>query len=92
MLVVANLDTRHTQEATVSLDMPQLGLDWHESVPVRDELTGETYQWGSANYVRLGPGGAHVLVVGGRSGDGPSGTHNTVLRPSTPQIGGSSAT
>ncbi|MGX1303397.1 starch synthase (maltosyl-transferring) [Streptomyces albogriseolus] len=92
VLVVANLDTRHTQEATVSLDMPQLGLDWHESVPVRDELTGETYQWGSANYVRLGPGGAHVLVVGGRSGDGPSGTHSTVLRPSTPQIGGSSAT
>ncbi|MEV5251393.1 alpha-1,4-glucan--maltose-1-phosphate maltosyltransferase [Streptomyces werraensis] len=92
VLVVANLDTRHTQEATVSLDMPQLGLDWHESVPVRDELTGETYQWGSANYVRLGPGGAHVLVVGGRSGDGPSGTHSAVLRPSTPQIGGSSAT
>ncbi|MGW4766383.1 alpha-1,4-glucan--maltose-1-phosphate maltosyltransferase, partial [Streptomyces pseudogriseolus] len=92
VLVVANLDTRHTQEATVSLDMPQLGLDWHESVPVRDELTGETYQWGSANYVRLGPGGAHVLVVGGRSEDGPSGTHSTVLRPSTPQIGGSSAT
>ncbi|MCI3151929.1 alpha-1,4-glucan--maltose-1-phosphate maltosyltransferase [Streptomyces sp. GB4-14] len=92
VLVVANLDTRHTQEATVSLDMPQLGLDWHESVPVRDELTGETYQWGSANYVRLGPGGAHVLVVGGRPGDGPSGTHSAVLRPSTPQIGGSSAT
>ncbi|WP_431039697.1 alpha-1,4-glucan--maltose-1-phosphate maltosyltransferase [Streptomyces sp. P9-1] len=92
VLVVANLDTRHTQEATVSLDMPQLGLDWHESVPVRDELTGETYQWGSANYVRLGPGGAHVLVVGGGSGNGPSGPHSTVLRPSTPQIGGSSAT
>ncbi|WSM76004.1 alpha-1,4-glucan--maltose-1-phosphate maltosyltransferase [Streptomyces cellulosae] len=92
VLVVANLDPRHTQEATLSLDMPQLGLDWHESVPVRDELTGETYQWGSANYVRLGPGGAHVLVVGGRSGDGPPGTHSTVLRPFTPQIGGSSAT
>ncbi|CAL9428722.1 alpha-1,4-glucan--maltose-1-phosphate maltosyltransferase [Streptomyces sp. enrichment culture] len=92
VLVVANLDTRHTQEATVSLDMPQLGLDWHESVPVRDELTGETYHWGSANYVRLGPGGAHVLVVGGESGDGPPGTHSTALRPSTPQIGGSSAT
>ncbi|MEU5775889.1 alpha-1,4-glucan--maltose-1-phosphate maltosyltransferase, partial [Streptomyces venezuelae] len=51
VLVVANLDPHHTQEATVSLDMPQLGLDWHESVPVRDELTGETYHWGRANYV-----------------------------------------
>nr|WP_168505445.1 alpha-1,4-glucan--maltose-1-phosphate maltosyltransferase [Streptomyces sp. S1D4-11]QIY93678.1 alpha-1,4-glucan--maltose-1-phosphate maltosyltransferase [Streptomyces sp. S1D4-11] len=63
VVVVANLDPHHTQEATVSLDMPRLGLDWHESVPVRDELTGETYNWGRANFVRLGPGGAHVLAV-----------------------------
>ena len=26
-------------------------------------LTGETYAWGSRNYVRLGPGKAHVLEV-----------------------------
>jgi len=79
VLVVANLDPHHTQEATVSLDMPQLGLEWHESVPVRDELTGETYHWGRSNYVRLEPGTrpAHVF---------------TVLRPSTPQIGGSPTT
>ncbi|AOR32009.1 alpha-1,4-glucan--maltose-1-phosphate maltosyltransferase [Streptomyces fodineus] len=76
VLVVANLDPHHTQEATVSLDMPQLGLEWHESVPVRDELTGETYHWGRTSYVRLEPGHrpAHVL---------------SVLRPSNPQIGGS---
>ncbi|MES5817145.1 alpha-1,4-glucan--maltose-1-phosphate maltosyltransferase [Streptomyces sp. RG80] len=79
VLVVANLDPHHTQEATVSLDMPQLGLEWHESVPVRDELTGETYHWGRNNYVRLEPGTrpAHIL---------------TVLRPSTPQTGGSPTT
>ncbi|HEX7826711.1 MAG TPA: alpha-1,4-glucan--maltose-1-phosphate maltosyltransferase [Mycobacterium sp.] len=79
VLVVVNLDPHHTQEATVSLDMPQLGLDWHEPVSVRDELTGETYEWGRTNYVRLEPGTrpAHVL---------------TVLRPSTPQIGGSPTT
>jgi len=79
VLVVVNLDPHHTQEATVSLDMPQLGLEWHESVPVRDELTGGTYHWGRANYVRLEPGTrpAHLL---------------TVLRPSTPQIGGSPTT
>ncbi|MDQ0993143.1 alpha-1,4-glucan--maltose-1-phosphate maltosyltransferase [Streptomyces sp. V3I7] len=76
VLVVANLDPHHTQEATVALDMPRLGLDWHESVPVRDELTGETFHWGRANYVRLEPGHrpAHIL---------------TILRPATPQIGGS---
>ncbi|RCH66892.1 alpha-1,4-glucan--maltose-1-phosphate maltosyltransferase [Streptomyces sp. SDr-06] len=74
IVVVANLDPHHTQEATVSLDMPALGLAWDESVPVRDELTGETYHWGRANYVRLEPGRApaHILV----------------LRPSPP-IGGS---
>ncbi|CAL9282886.1 Alpha-1,4-glucan:maltose-1-phosphate maltosyltransferase 2 [Streptomyces sp. SudanB148_2056] len=65
VLVVVNLDPHHVQEATVSLDMPQLGLDWHESVPVRDELTGESYHWGSTDYVRLEPGRApaHVLHV-----------------------------
>ncbi|MGX2994415.1 alpha-1,4-glucan--maltose-1-phosphate maltosyltransferase [Streptomyces sp. JNUCC 64] len=75
VLVVVNLDPHRTQETTVSLDMPQLGLGWHEPVPVRDELTGETYHWGRANYVRLEPGRtpAHVL---------------TLLRPSSP-IGGS---
>ncbi|MFC0499165.1 alpha-1,4-glucan--maltose-1-phosphate maltosyltransferase [Streptomyces mutabilis] len=63
VLVVANLDPHRTQEATISLDMPQLGLDWHESVPVHDELTDETYHWGRTNYVRLEPGRApaHVL-------------------------------
>ncbi|MET8475620.1 alpha-1,4-glucan--maltose-1-phosphate maltosyltransferase, partial [Streptomyces sp. NPDC004856] len=65
VLVVVNLDPHHTQEATVSLDMPRLGLDWHASVPVRDELTGDTYHWGRTNYVRLEPGRtpAHILVV-----------------------------
>jgi starch synthase (maltosyl-transferring) len=74
VLVVVNLDPYHTQEATVSLDMPALGLSWHESFPVRDELSGQTYHWGRDNYVRLEPGRepAHVLS----------------LRPSPP-IGGS---
>ncbi|MER7000294.1 alpha-1,4-glucan--maltose-1-phosphate maltosyltransferase [Streptomyces sp. NPDC000410] len=74
VLVVVNLDPHHTQEATVSFDMPELGLDWHETVPVRDELTGETYHWGRANYVRLEPGVTPAHIV--------------VLRPSPP-IGGS---
>ncbi|MBE8471787.1 alpha-1,4-glucan--maltose-1-phosphate maltosyltransferase [Streptomyces justiciae] len=77
VLVVANLDPHHTQEATVSLDMRQLGLDGNASMSVHDELTGETYQWGRSNYVRLDPGRApaHVLHV----------------QPSAPQSGGSSA-
>ncbi|MFI6529309.1 alpha-1,4-glucan--maltose-1-phosphate maltosyltransferase [Streptomyces uncialis] len=75
VLVIVNLDPHHTQETTVSLDMPLLGLGRHESVPVRDELTGETYHWGRTNYVRLEPGRAPAHIL-------------TVLRPSSP-IGGS---
>jgi starch synthase (maltosyl-transferring) len=65
VLVVVNLDPHHTQEATVSLDMPQLGLDWHESLSVHDELTGRTHHWSRSNYVRLEPGRApaHVFQV-----------------------------
>ncbi|MFJ6016397.1 alpha-1,4-glucan--maltose-1-phosphate maltosyltransferase [Streptomyces sp. NPDC092952] len=65
VLVVVNLDPHHTHEATVSLDMPRLGLDRHESVPVRDELTGDTYHWGRTFYVRLEPGvtPAHIVVL-----------------------------
>jgi starch synthase (maltosyl-transferring) len=74
VLVVVNLDPHHTREATVSLDMPGLGLDWAESFAVRDELTGETYHWGRENYVRLEPGRAPAHIFS--------------LRP-TPQIGGS---
>ncbi|MCB5908361.1 alpha-1,4-glucan--maltose-1-phosphate maltosyltransferase [Streptomyces pinistramenti] len=76
VLTVINLDPHHTHEATVSLDMPELGLGRHESFPVRDELTGDTYHWGRDNYVRLGPG---------RS---PAPAHVLSLRPSSP-IGGS---
>ncbi|QNS02747.1 alpha-1,4-glucan--maltose-1-phosphate maltosyltransferase [Streptomyces xanthii] len=68
VLVVVNLDPHHTQEATVSLDMRHLGLAPDATVPVRDELTGETYHWGRSAYVRLEPGRApaHVLAVGDR--------------------------
>lgn len=76
VLTVVNLDPHHTHEATVSLDMPELGLGRHESFPVRDELTGDTYHWGRDNYVRLEPGSS------------PAPAHVLSLRPSSP-IGGS---
>ncbi|MEU3709596.1 alpha-1,4-glucan--maltose-1-phosphate maltosyltransferase [Streptomyces catenulae] len=76
VLTVVNLDPHHTQEATVSLDMPELGLGRDDSFPVRDELTGDTYHWGRDNYVRLDPG------------QSPAPAHVLSLRPSSP-IGGS---
>ncbi|MFJ6213083.1 maltotransferase domain-containing protein [Streptomyces sp. NPDC092296] len=65
VLVVVNLDPRQAQEATVTLDLPALGLEWHDQLAVRDELTGATYRWGQHNYVRLDPSQqpAHILTV-----------------------------
>src|SRR5207248_11577929 len=63
VLVVANLDPHQTREATVWLDMPALGVD--REFIVTDELTGESYRWGHANYVRLDPATrpAHIFTV-----------------------------
>ena len=63
VLVVANLDPHQIREATVWLDLPALGVD--REFIVTDELTGESYRWGHANYVRLDPATrpAHVFSV-----------------------------
>ena len=65
VLVVVNLDPHQAREATVWLDLPELGMDWHDELTVKDELSGEIYSWGQANYVRLDPAvrPAHIFTV-----------------------------
>jgi starch synthase (maltosyl-transferring) len=65
VVVVVNVDPHGTRETTVHLDMPALGLEWHDRVAVHDELTDQTWTWGERNYVRLDPHvePAHVLTV-----------------------------
>jgi starch synthase (maltosyl-transferring) len=65
VIVVVNLDPHHAHEATVRLDMPALGVDWGEHLPLRDEITGATWTWGSSAYVRLDPAiePAHILTL-----------------------------
>jgi starch synthase (maltosyl-transferring) len=65
VVVVVNLSSHHTQIGTTALDLPALGLDWHERFSVTDELTGATYDWGQFNYVELDPyrEPAHVFSV-----------------------------
>jgi starch synthase (maltosyl-transferring) len=65
VLVIVNLDPHQAREATVWLDLPALGIDWHEGFTVTDELNGESYRWGQANYVRLDPAvrPAHIFTV-----------------------------
>jgi starch synthase (maltosyl-transferring) len=62
VLVVVNLDPHRTREATVWLDTTALGVD--REFTATDELTGESYWWGNANYVRLHPAqAAHIFTV-----------------------------
>jgi starch synthase (maltosyl-transferring) len=65
VLVIVNLDPHQPREATVWLDLPALGMDWGAGFTVTDELTGESYRWGQANYVRLDPSvtPAHIFTV-----------------------------
>jgi starch synthase (maltosyl-transferring) len=65
VIVVINLDPHATRETTVHLDMPALGMDWHDTFVVHDEITGQSWHWGEHNYVRLDPAHepAHVLTL-----------------------------
>ena len=42
---------------TLWLDMAALGMEPYDRFWVRDEITGEEYQWGQTNYVRIDPAG-----------------------------------
>jgi starch synthase (maltosyl-transferring) len=65
VLVVVNLDPHQPREATVWLDLPALGMEGNDDFVVIDELTGQVYRWGQANYVRLDPASepAHIFQV-----------------------------
>jgi starch synthase (maltosyl-transferring) len=65
VLVVVNLDPHHPREATVWLDTAALGINPGEEFVITDEVSGESYRWGQANYVRLDPATApaHIFTV-----------------------------
>jgi starch synthase (maltosyl-transferring) len=56
MLCVVNLDPHTTQESVLHLDLDFLGLPADRPFAVRDELSGDDYEWiGADPYVRLEP-------------------------------------
>jgi starch synthase (maltosyl-transferring) len=65
VITVVNLDPHGARETMVHLDMPALGLDWHDSFVAHDLITGDDWGWSQHNYVRLDPGHepAHVISV-----------------------------
>ena len=65
VIVVVNVDPHGARDTTVKLTMPALGLDWHDTFVVDDEISGQSWRWGEQNYVRLDPAVecAHVLSI-----------------------------
>jgi len=66
VVVVVNLDPRHTQSGWVELDLAALGLDDDQPFQAHDQLGGGRYLWhGARNYVELDPQvmPAHVFRV-----------------------------
>ncbi|MFM9135990.1 MAG: alpha-1,4-glucan--maltose-1-phosphate maltosyltransferase [bacterium] len=65
VLVVCTLDPFWSRETTVWWDMPRIGLADDDLFLAEDLLTGESWTWGRATYVRFTPGDriAHVVRV-----------------------------
>jgi starch synthase (maltosyl-transferring) len=65
VLVVVTLNAFGPEDATLWLEMAALGMQPYERFWVRDEITGEEYQWGAANYVRIDPARAvaHIITM-----------------------------
>jgi starch synthase (maltosyl-transferring) len=65
ILVVCTVNPHEPREATATLDLPALGLDWQTGFSVRDLLSGAQYRWGERNYVRLDPQAnvAHIFEL-----------------------------
>jgi len=63
VLTVVTLNPFAAEQGTLWLDMGALGMHPYDRFWVRDEITGEEYHWGQANYVRLEPAKAvaHIL-------------------------------
>ncbi|CRK58956.1 Putative glucanase glgE [Alloactinosynnema sp. L-07] len=63
VVTVVTLDPDATQQGTLWLDLGAIGLDPHRTYAAHDEVSGQTWQWGSANYVRLDPWQAVAHIV-----------------------------
>ncbi|ADG98286.1 alpha amylase catalytic sub domain protein [Segniliparus rotundus DSM 44985] len=65
VLVVVTLDPQAPRETTLWLDLEGIGQEPGARFPVRDEVTGQEWEWGHGNYVRLDPAFfvAHIIAL-----------------------------
>ena len=63
VFVVVTLNEHAVEQGTLWLDMGALAMHPDDRFTVHDEVTGEEYHWGQANYVRIEPwkAVAHIL-------------------------------
>ena len=64
-LVVCSLDPHGVRETTVWWDMPAIDLDWPDRFVAHDHVTGQSFTWGQATYVRFDPAEvvAHIVSI-----------------------------
>ena len=64
-LVVCSLDPHAVRETTVWWDMPAIGMDWTDRFVAQDHVTGQSFTWGQATYVRFDPAEvvAHIVSI-----------------------------
>jgi starch synthase (maltosyl-transferring) len=67
VICIINLNPFQAAEGDVWLNMPDLDLDWDARFTAYDEVSGETWEWGQTNYVKLEPWHhvAHIIHVRG---------------------------
>ena len=65
VIVTCVLDPNSPQAGTLELDLRALGFGADERVVARDLITGQTWAWGSHNYIRHDPSFtcAHAVVL-----------------------------
>ncbi|PPK62360.1 DUF3416 domain-containing protein [Actinokineospora auranticolor] len=65
VVTVVTLDPNAPQEGTLWLDLAALGLDPDTAHAAHDEVSGQTWRWGRANYIRIDPwtSVAHIVHI-----------------------------
>ncbi|MCV7277673.1 MAG: alpha-1,4-glucan--maltose-1-phosphate maltosyltransferase [Mycolicibacter arupensis] len=63
VLVVVTLNPFGAEQAMLRLDMWALGMPDYQRFWVRDQISGEDYNWGQENFVRLDPAHAVAHIV-----------------------------
>ncbi len=64
ILVIVNLDPVNMQHGHITLPVTEWKVEPHTIIEAHDLISDETYMWaGASNYIRLEPGGAHVISL-----------------------------